>query len=71
VENWQQSAKGQNQFNHRCDTEPGSSGAAIISTSSLSIVGVHNGGGDGWNYASFFAPYTSIPGILGARDAML
>ncbi len=53
VENWEGSSKGINQFNHRCDTEPGSSGAAIIDSTSGRIVGIHNGGGDNWNYATF------------------
>ena len=29
---------------HRCDTNPGSSGAAIINALSLKVVGIHDGG---------------------------
>ncbi len=53
VDDWADSSKGLNQFNHQCDTEAGSSGAAIIDTDTLQLVGIHNGGGDGWNYATF------------------
>ncbi len=46
------------QFTHSCDTEAGSSGAAVVDTLSLSIVGIHNGGdgnvrGETWNYATY------------------
>jgi hypothetical protein len=63
VEDWDGSSKGANQFNHRCDTEPGSSGAAIIDSTSGRIVGVHNGGGDNWNYATFTS-LTSLKQII-------
>lgn len=55
VEDWSGSAKGTDEFNHRCDTEPGSSGAAILSSETGRIIGIHNGGGDDWNYATFSA----------------
>lgn len=45
-------------FIYTCDTEPGSSGAAVIDLKTLHIVGIHNGGttddqGEPWNYATF------------------
>ncbi len=39
-------------FFHLCDTEPGSSGAAIIDHATLTIVGIHNAGLDDRNRAS-------------------
>lgn len=39
---------------HECDTNPGSSGAAIIDTETLKIVGLHNGG-------VFFAEFKEPP----------
>jgi V8-like Glu-specific endopeptidase len=44
---------------HKCDTNPGSSGATIINVLSLKIVGIHDGGfvdqssGAGMNYGTF------------------
>lgn len=43
---------------HKCDTEPGSSGAAILDVNTLKIVGIHNGGRtegqvDGMNYGTY------------------
>lgn len=54
-------------IHHVCDTNPGSSGAAIISTSTLKIVGIHSGGfamdGVGFNYGSYVMK-TQLPEIL-------
>lgn len=47
-------------FFHSCDSESGSSGAAILSRESLRIVGVHNGASDEFNYGMFI---TAIDGI--------
>lgn len=33
-----------NFLHHRCDTNPGSSGAAILDAETLEVVGIHNGG---------------------------
>jgi len=46
------------QFTYTCDTEPGSSGAAVIDVDTHKVIGIHNGGGtnrDGetWNYATY------------------
>lgn len=43
---------------HKCDTNPGSSGATLLDTTSNRIVGIHNGGrssaqSTGMNYATF------------------
>ena len=43
---------------HKCDTNPGSSGATILDTTTNKIVGIHNGGrstaqGTGMNYGTF------------------
>jgi hypothetical protein len=40
-------------FLHSCDTEPGSSGAALIDTTTLKVIGVHGGASDELNYGSF------------------
>ncbi len=43
-------------LNHKCDTDPGSSGAALIDTYTGKIVGIHAGGtstGGGMNYGTF------------------
>ena len=39
-------------FYHQCDTEPGSSGAAILDYETLTIVGIHNAGLDTRNRAT-------------------
>ena len=36
-----------NTIQHKCDTNPGSSGASLINTLSLKVVGIHDGGVDG------------------------
>jgi hypothetical protein len=40
-------------FFHDCDSESGSSGAAIIDQQTLKIVGIHGGAGDEFNYGMF------------------
>ncbi len=44
-------------IHHRCDTNPGSSGATLINLVTLKVVGIHGGGyteaGAGMNYATF------------------
>lgn len=50
-------------FTHQCDSERGSSGAAIIDDASLSIVGIHNGGVTPWNYATYVVD-TPLPALL-------
>lgn len=40
-------------FFHSCDSEGGSSGAAIIAMDTLSIVGIHGGSADEFNYGTF------------------
>ena len=37
-------------FSYKCDSEPGSSGAAIIDSETLEIIGIHNGGDKGRNF---------------------
>lgn len=44
---------GSHQFSHACDSEPGSSGSVLIVVDTLKIVGIHNGGMDDWNYATY------------------
>jgi V8-like Glu-specific endopeptidase len=53
-------------FAHQCDTEQGSSGAAIFSANSLKIIGVHHGGVEPWNTATWI-PVTAISKAI--RDA--
>lgn len=40
-------------FNYKCDSEAGSSGAAILDAVTLKIVGIHKGGMRTMNYGSF------------------
>lgn len=40
-------------FQHKCDTNPGSSGATIIDAATNKIVGIHNGGSIKINYGTF------------------
>ncbi len=44
---------GKDRFLHQCDTEAGNSGSAIIDSTTLKIVGVHNGGQEPWNVGTF------------------
>lgn len=54
-------------IHHTCDTNPGSSGAAIIDAVSLEVVGIHDGGVSqglsGANYATYI-DWTYIPAVL-------
>lgn len=40
---------------HQCDTEPGSSGAAVLDDGALDIVAIHGGAMGRWNYATALA----------------
>jgi hypothetical protein len=40
-------------FAHQCDTEQGSSGAPLFDTDSLKMIGVHHGGVEPWNTATW------------------
>lgn len=51
-------------FLHDCDSESGSSGAALISTDSLAIVGVHNGASDELNYGMFLSASDELKTVL-------
>lgn len=43
-------------FKHSCDTERGSSGAAVLDDAGVAIAGIHNGGYQGdFNYATYLA----------------
>lgn len=44
---------GVDQFSHQCDTEPGSSGATVLSDDGLKVVGIHDGGLVPWNYGTY------------------
>ncbi len=52
---------------HNCDTNPGSSGAAIVDVNSLQVVGIHDGGVSrglmGSNYGTYI-DFTYIPTVL-------
>jgi len=51
-------------FRHSCDTEPGSSGAAVFDDTTLRVYGIHNGGhADDYNYGTFLAD-TPLADIL-------
>ncbi len=56
---------------HKCDTNPGSSGATILDAATNRIVGIHNGGrataqGTGMNYGTF----TTNPELLTALKSL-
>jgi V8-like Glu-specific endopeptidase len=46
-------------FAHQCDTEQGSSGAPIFDTVSLKMIGIHHGGIEPWNTATWI-PATAV-----------
>ena len=55
-------------FLHDCDSEGGSSGAALISTDSLAIVGLHNGASDELNYGMYLSASDELITVL--QDAL-
>lgn len=57
--------RGVDEFSHQCDTEPGSSGAAILSDVTLAVVGIHDGGRAPWNYGTYLSQ-TPLSELLGA-----
>jgi V8-like Glu-specific endopeptidase len=69
VESGKKGGKGPNYFTHQCDTEGGSSGAPVIDDTMLKIVGIHNGGNDNWNHATYLSA-TSINKYLGSDVAL-
>ncbi len=44
-----------NQFDHDCDTEPGSSGSTILSDATLKVIGIHDGASGSLNYGTYLA----------------
>lgn len=54
-------------IHHQCDTNPGSSGAAILDANTLEVIGIHGGGWaegvSGYNYGTYIDA-TYIPTIL-------
>lgn len=56
-----------NAIHHSCDTNPGSSGAAIVDAVSMDVVGIHDGGVSqglsGSNYGTYI-DWTYIPAVL-------
>lgn len=40
-------------MHHRCDTNPGSSGAAVLNSENLSIMAIHDGGNNTYNYGTY------------------
>jgi V8-like Glu-specific endopeptidase len=58
---------GSHQFSHACDSEPGSSGSVLIDVDTLKIIGIHNGGMDQWNYATYLID-TPVREYVGAID---
>lgn len=57
-------AAGRNEFRHECDTEPASSGAAVLDDATLEVVGIHDGAWHGANYATYLAD-TPLAEFLG------
>lgn len=52
VEDSSKGGWGADQFSHQCDTEPGNSGSTVLDDSTLTIIGIHDGGKVPWNYAT-------------------
>ena len=63
----------QKKIHHKCDTNPGSSGAALINVDTLKVVGIHDGGyadnGVGMNYGTYImnSPILEILNGLGFK----
>ncbi|MFZ9520869.1 MAG: trypsin-like serine peptidase [Silvanigrellaceae bacterium] len=55
-------------FFHSCDSEGGSSGAAILSRESLRIIGIHNGASDELNYGIFITAITDLAKLITSAD---
>lgn len=55
---------GADMLSHQCDTEGGSSGAAVIDDDTLEIVAIHDGGRVPWNYATYLES-TPIEELVG------
>jgi len=51
-------------FLHSCDSESGSSGAVLISTSSLKVIGIHGGASDELNYGMYTAAINELKTLL-------
>lgn len=59
-----------NLFAHQCDTEQGNSGSPLIELKTLELIGIHHGGYDPWNTATW-VPATAISrAIRAARSAI-
>lgn len=55
-------------FAHQCDTEPGQSGATVIDTKTLQVIGIHHGGIDPWNSATWTPASGVAKAIKMARE---
>lgn len=51
-------------FLHSCDSESGSSGAVLINTSSLKVMGVHGGASNELNYGMYTAAINELKTLL-------
>ncbi|MFZ9521441.1 MAG: trypsin-like serine peptidase [Silvanigrellaceae bacterium] len=58
-------------FAHQCDTEQGQSGAAILDAKTLEIIGVHHGGIEPWNTATWTPASGVAKAIKIAREKIL
>lgn len=59
---------GADEFSHQCDTEPGNSGSTVINDTTLKIIGIHDGGRNPWNYATYIVN-TPIKEFIGDLPA--
>jgi V8-like Glu-specific endopeptidase len=57
-------------FAHQCDTEQGQSGAALIDTKTLEVIGVHHGGIEPWNTATWTPASGVAKAIKTARERL-
>ncbi|MEY3900877.1 MAG: hypothetical protein RL189_183 [Pseudomonadota bacterium] len=59
-----------NLFAHQCDTEQGNSGSPLIDLKTLELVGIHHGGYEPWNTASWVPASAISRAIRAARSAL-
>ncbi|NBO38042.1 hypothetical protein EBU99_05615 [bacterium] len=56
----------EDKFSHQCDTDHGNSGSVVIDVSTLKVIGIHHGGIEDWNSATYVASKNIVGGIESA-----
>jgi hypothetical protein len=59
-----------NLFAHQCDTEQGNSGSPLIDLKTLELVGIHHGGYEPWNTATWVPASAISRAIRAARSSL-